>query len=57
MTDINNTVQSAYKEPTYKEFPVIRNCFSFPNMFIKNSGYKEQIFMARGVSYKIFHCI
>ena len=26
------TVKSAYKEPAYKELPVIRNWFAFPNL-------------------------
>ena len=26
------TAKSAYKEPAYKELPVIRNGFSFPNL-------------------------
>ena len=42
--------KSAYKEPAYKELPVMRNWFSFPiltkalvsNTFIRNSCYKEQ---------------
>jgi len=29
---INNTVKSAYKEPAYKEFPIVKNWFSFPNL-------------------------
>jgi len=38
------TVKSAYKEPAYKELPVIRNRFSFPNLYQKTSllyVYKE----------------
>ena len=49
------TVKSAYKE-----LPVIRKCFLFPNLlaktpvhytFIRNSGYKEQIFMVLMISF------
>ena len=47
------TVKSGYKEPAYKELPVIRNWFSLPifskelvhNTFKKNFGYKEHIFI------------
>ena len=48
-----NTVKSAYKEPAYKELLVIRNWFLFPSLytylvrytFIRNSGYKEHVFL------------
>ena len=30
------TVESAYKEPAYKELPVLRNWFSFPNLYQRN---------------------
>ena len=47
-----NTVEFAYKEPTYKEIPVIRNLFSFSNLskelvyytLIRNSVYKNIYF-------------
>jgi len=32
------TVKSTYKEPAYKELPVIRNWFSFPNRYQGNSS-------------------
>jgi len=38
------TVESANKEPTYKELPVIRNYFYFPNLYQGTSSlhvYKE----------------
>jgi len=37
-------VKSTYKEPAYKELPVIRNWFSFPNLYHETSSlyvYKE----------------
>ena len=37
-------IQSAYKEPTYKELLVIRNWFSFTNIYHETSSlyvYKE----------------
>jgi len=46
--------ESAYKDSANKELLFIRNIFSFPNLyqetsplytFIRNSGYKEHIFM------------
>jgi len=47
------TVTSAYKKPAYNKLLVIRNWFLFPNLntslvrytFIRNSGYKEHIFL------------
>jgi len=29
----DSTVESAYKEPAYKELPVIRNWFYFPELY------------------------
>jgi len=55
------TVESAYKEPAYKELPVIRNWFYFPELYqgttcsslhvYKKLRLKEQFFMVpiRGV--------
>jgi len=51
--ETNITLESAYKEPAYKELPVKRNWFYFSMFlkelvlytFIRNSGYKEQFFM------------
>ena len=47
------TVESAYKEPAYKELPVIRNWFYFPELYqgtsslhvYKELRLKEQFFM------------
>ena len=47
------TVKPAYKEPAYKEFPIMSNWFSFPIFtmelvhytFIRSCGYEEQIFI------------
>jgi len=52
-------VKSTYKEPAYKELPVIRNWILFPNLtqvtsspyVYKNSSYKELIFMVWWVPY------
>jgi len=54
LLNIHNTVKSAYQEPAYKELSVIKNGFSFPNLykelvlythFCSYSGYKEHIFI------------
>jgi len=47
------TVESAYKESAYKELPVIRNWFYFPNLYQGTSSlhvYKELRFLGT-----IFH--
>jgi len=48
---VAGTVKSAYKEPAYKELPVIRNWFSLPNLY-QGTTKHSSLYLSKELQFK-----